>query len=147
MIKRPLVVVPAVIGLAIGFVAAWHYWPPLLRYRESLAIAEARTTVHRYLDGRDSLDVAAHRLANALRKWDELAFRSGEPPAPGTGSMIIESLDLAPTGVSENDPRFEELSLNAMRLSVPAVPSAEFKARVTAQLDSVLLARGYQIVR
>ena len=148
MTRRSVVVaLTTAFVLAAGLTVAWQQWPPLLRYREGRAIAAGRTIVRRYLAGKDSLELAAHRLADVLRQWDDLAFRNADAPAPTAGSMVIESLGITPPDVAPNDPRVEELFLNAMRLSVPAVASEEFRAQAVAQLDSIILARGHRIVR
>ena len=148
MSNRSAISVLALTGLAlaIGVSIAWQKWPPLLRYRQREAIAEAKTTVRNYLNGRDSLGSAARELGTVLTRWDELSARIGERPAPTAGSMEIETLEITPPNVHANDPRVDELFLNAMRLTVPAV-SPRFQALVTAELDSVITARGYRIIR
>jgi hypothetical protein len=143
---RPVVLLLAAgLLLATGLAVAWQKWPPLLRYQERRAIAAGRRTVQDYLYGRDSLEAAARRLATIMTRWNELILKIGDAP-PAAGSMVVETLGFTPPDAM-NDPRVEELYLNAMKLSVPHESSPEFKARAAAHLDSILIARGHRIVR
>ncbi|MGH8534425.1 MAG: hypothetical protein ACREV1_17345, partial [Gammaproteobacteria bacterium] len=129
-----------------GVAIAWAYWQPALRYRESMALAAARSTVARYLARKDSLDVAAHRLAYHLQRWEDLMEQRAMVALGSSGTLRIQALDLAPTGTPPDDPRVQELVLNALRLKVPERASAAFKTEHTQVFDSIIRAHGYRLV-
>jgi len=133
--------------LAGGFVVAWQSWPPLLKYREKRLMAAYNGEIRRYLSGSDSLDVAAHRLARVIlrlgpilerQQWMEGAAREG-------GSMAITALE-SPPDTPRDDPRVEELILNAFKLSNPPEVSEAFKASSSQMWDSIIHAKGYRSV-
>ena len=133
--------------LASGFAVAWRSWPPLLKYREQRLIATYNGEVRRYLHGSDSLDVAAHLLARVMlrlgpilerQQWREGAARTG-------GSMAITTLE-SPPDIPRDDPRVEELVLNAFKLANPPEVSEAFKAHSAQMWDSIIHAKGYRSV-
>ena len=127
------------LGLAAGFAVAWQSWPPFLQYRERRLRAEFNFEIRRYLNGSDSLAIAAHRLAQVTLEMQSIIARQPSP-AMGAGSMTITTLD--DPDIPHNDPRVDELVLNAFKLAnPPGVPEA-----FTQVWDSIIRARGYRSV-
>lgn len=144
-IRTRVVASGVAITLAAGALIAWTYWPPLLRYRADLALGVARETVARYLAGDDSLSSAARRLGVAMQNWERLIQRTESAPPLNPGSLRAEIIGITPEGVAQNDPRVEELALNALRFSVPPDMPAGFRKESLRQLDSLILARGHRL--
>jgi hypothetical protein len=127
------------LGLAAGFAVAWQYWSPFLRYRERRLRAEYNSEIRRYLSGSDSLGVAAHRLAQVTLEIESIIARQPSPAAEA-GSMTITALD--DPDIPQNDPRVDELVLNAFKLAnPPGVPEA-----FRQMWDSIIRSRGYRSV-
>jgi len=143
---RVAVAVAAVFFLAAGVVVAWDYWPPALHYRQARLLAAGRARVGRYLAGRDSLGVAAHRLATITQHYEELEERLGQMATSGPSTMVIKPLNMTPAGTDPRDPRVDELFLNAARFTVPESASPAFKAQFNQVFDSLIHARGYRVV-
>jgi len=137
----------AVVAIA-GFLFVSQDWLPILRYRESRAIAACRAEVQRYLKGVESLDVAAHRVARVLIQLEKIADRemstAGADLQPGT--MSISSFDSPSSCWSSKDPRVEELALNAFKLANPPGASERFITQSAQMWDSIIAARGYRSV-
>ncbi len=132
---RTLVLALLAIASAGGLWAAWEFFPPVLRYRETVAISAPRTAVRSYLDGRQPLDTAAKQLAFALEQWRRLWDRRQPPVAQG--SLVADAIDLTPPGFTKNDPRIDLIQIRAMRFTIPPGVSAEFRAAFERQLDSL----------
>jgi len=133
--------------MAGGFVVAWQSWPPLLKYREKRLMAAYNGEIRRYLRGSDSLDVAAHRLARVILRLGPILERQQwrEGSARDGGSMSITTLESSPD-TPRDDPRVEELILNAFKLANPAEVSEAFKAHSAQMWDSLIHAKGYRSV-
>ena len=128
-----------------GFLLAWHHWLPLLRYRENRLRAAYHEEIRRYLQGSQSLDVTAHRLAGILvKRW---VLIRNEVPAyvADEGSMTITVEDMPPD-IPSHDPRVEELVLNAFKLVDPPEVSEAFRVRSAQMWDSMIHAKGYRSV-
>ena len=136
-----------VVGLAGGFAVAWQNWPPLLRYRERRLTAAYNSEIRRYLDGADSLDVAARRLAQVVIKLSFIIDRQQWQAGPsGQGSSVaITTIESTPD-IRRDDPRVEELILNAFKLANPPGVSEAFKAHSGQMWDSIIHSRGYRSV-
>jgi hypothetical protein len=129
-----------------GFIAwAWEHWPVALRYREREVSNAARATIGRYLRNQDSLSLAACQLATQLRRLSHISLRlaSVEPAQ----SKRISPPGLVPAGIDPADPRFEELTFNALRLSLPADMPPEVRTELERLNDSVMKSRGFRIVQ
>ena len=135
------------LGIAGGFAVAWQKWPPLLKYRERRLTAAYNSEIRRYLQGSDSLDVAAHRLAQVIIKLGFIIDRQQwqERPSGQGSSMTITAME-SPPDIPRDDPRVEELVVNAFKLANPPGVSEAFKARSAGMWDSVIRSRGYRSV-
>ena len=135
------------LALAGGFAVAWQNWPPLLKYRERRLTASYNSEIRRYLRGSDSLDVAAHRLAQVIIKLGFIIDRQQWQEGPsGQGStMTITAMESA-SDIPRDDPRVEELVLNAFKLANPPGVSEAFKAHSAGMWDSIIHSRGYRSV-
>src|SRR5579859_4475414 len=139
------------VGLTIGAVlvaagiAAWRYSPVALRYRQDRTIQAGQVVVRRYVSGKDSLPVAICRLATEIRHYNNLSMRlaSVEPVQQG---RIEDKPLFVPPGIDPTDPRVEELTGNAYRLSLPEAIPAEVRTQIMRLNDSMLRARGFRIV-
>ena len=133
--------------LAGGVLYAWHSWPPLLKYREKRLNAAYDDEIRRYLNGSDSLDVAAHRLAQVIVKLGFLLDRQQSVArADQSGSFVaITTIDHAPD-IPREDPRVEELVLNAFKFANPPGVSEAFKGHSTQMWDSIIHTKGYRRV-
>ena len=136
----------AIMLVGVGW-AAWRSWPPLLKYREKRIVSEYHAEIQSYLRGTDSLDVAAHRLAQVLirlgsvierQQWVTRREQSGS-------QMEITSIGTA-SDIPEDDPRVEELVLNAFKLSYPPGMSEAFRVRSGQWWDSIIHSKGYRSV-
>ena len=128
-----------------ALVIGWQYWPPLLRYREIKLRLAYDNEIRRYLDGADSLDVAAHRLAAILLKLGSLA----EKQVVSENSNQWSTLEITSIGLSDiprDDPRVQELVLNAFKHANPPGVSEAFRARTTQVWDSIIHEKGYRSV-
>jgi hypothetical protein len=135
------------IGLAGGFAVAWQKWPPLLKYRETRLTAEYNSEIRRYLQGSDSLDVAARRLAQVIIKLGFIIDRQqGQEGPSGQGSTMTITAMEGPPDIPRDDPRVEELVLNAFKLANPPGVSEAFKAHSAGMWDSIIHSRGYRSV-
>jgi hypothetical protein len=133
--------------VAGAFAIAWQYWPPLLKYREQRLADAYSSQIRRYLKGSDSLDVAAHRLAQTIVKIGFLMERQqSQDPAPGEGSLVAVTAMKTPSDIPSDDPRVEELVLNAFKFANPPGVSEEFKTRSAGMWDSIIQSRGYRSV-
>lgn len=133
-------------GIVAGAaVYAWHSWPPVLKYREKRLNAAYDREIRRYLSGSDSLDVAAHRLARVIIKLGILMDRQQSMArADQPGSFVtITTIDHAPD-IPRDDPRVEELVLNAFKFANPPGVSEGFRARSAQMWDSIINAKGYR---
>ena len=144
---RVTILVALALVVAGGFAIAWQRWPPLLKYREHRLGVEYNSQIRRYLAGSDSLDVAAHRLAQTIIKIGFLMERQSQEPAPGEGSLVAVTAMESESDIPQNDPRVEELVLNAFKFAHPPEVSEAFKLRSAQMWDSLLQSRGYRIVR
>jgi hypothetical protein len=134
------------IAIAGGLFVAWQYWPPLLKYREVRLQVAYNDEIRRYLKGSDSLELAAHRLAAILVKLGEVAERQNWGGAGGEGSSMTITAISSSSDVPRDDPRVEELVLNAFKLANPAEASEPFKARSAQMWDSIIHSKGYRSV-
>ena len=126
---------------------AWQYWPPLLKYREQRLADAYSSQIRRYLNASDSRDVAAHRLAKTIVKIGFLMERQqSQDPAPGEGSLVAITAMQTPSDIPRDDPRVEELVLNAFKFANPPGVSEEFKTRTARMWDSIIQSRGYRSV-
>ena len=130
-----------------GFAVAWRNWTPLLKYREERLMAVYNSEIRRYLNGSDSLDVAAHRLAQITIKLGSIIGREQWQAGPaGQGSTMTITAIESPSDIPMNDPRVEELVLNAFKLANPPGVSEAFKAHSAGMWDSIIHSRGYRSV-
>jgi len=130
--------------LVVGIVA-WQYWPVALRYQRNRSVEAGRAVVRRYVDGQDSLDAAACQLASEIRKLNALSLRIASAE-PGSRKRIVDEPRFVPLGTSPNDPRVQEVTLNAYRLTVPDWIPSEDRVRIKRMYDSTMRARGLKVV-
>jgi hypothetical protein len=143
--KRLTVLALGVIG-AGAFAIAWQSWPPLLKYREQRLSAAYSSQIRRYLNGADSLDVAAHRLAKTIVKIGFFMEDQQPDPPPGEASLMAVTPMQVPSDIPRDDPRVEELVLNAFKFAHPPGVSEEFRTRSAQVWDSIIRSRGYRSV-
>ena len=135
------------LALAGGFAVAWQNWPPLLKYRERRLTASYNSEIRRYLRGSDSLGVAAHRLAQVIIKLGFIIDRQQWQQGPsGQGSTMTITAMESRSDIPRDDPRVEELVLNAFKLANPPGVSEAFKAHSAGMWDSIIHSRGYRSV-
>ena len=135
------------LALAGGFAVAWQNWPPLLKYREGRLTAAYNSEIRRYLKGSDSLHVSAHRLAQVIIKLGFIIDRQPWQAGPsGQGSTMTITAMESPLDIPKDDPRVEELVLNAFKLANPPGVSEAFKANSAGMWDSIIHSRGYRSV-
>ena len=141
---RVVLVIATIIVLLAGLLA-WQYWPLALRYRQDRTLQAGRAAVRRYITGQDSLPRAICRLATEIRRYNDLSMRLSEME-PGQTKRIEDKPLFVPLGTDPNDPRVEEVTRNAYRLTVPEDLPQEVRAQLMRLNDSMLRARGYRIV-
>jgi hypothetical protein len=130
--------------LAVGIVA-WQYWPVALRYQQNRTVEAGRAVVRRYVARQDSLRDAACQLASEIRKLNELSFRLAVAE-PGSPRKIIDEPRFLPIGANPNDPRVQEVTLNAYRNTLPAWIPSKDRIGLTHWYDSTMRARGLKVV-
>ena len=130
--------------LVVGIVA-WQYWPVALRYRQNRSEEAGRAVVRRYVDGQDSLHVAACKLASTIRTLNDLSFRVASAE-PASRKRIVDEPRFVPLGTDPNDPRVQEVTLNAYRVTMPDWIPSEDRVRLERMYDSTLRARGLKVV-
>jgi len=104
----------------------------------------ARATIRNYFNGEDSLPVAVCKLAQVVREFDRLSARL-DAVAPGQFKRIVEPV-LVPSEIDPNDPRVQELTLNAYREAIPETLQPESRSRIDHYNDSILHARRFRVV-
>ena len=139
------ILVLALVG-AGAFAIAWQSWPPLLKYREQRLNAAYNSQIRRYLNGSDSLDLAARRLGKTIVEIGFLMERQQWDPAPGEGSLVAVTAMETSSDIPSDDRSVEELILNAFKFANPPGVSEESKARLAQRWDSIIRARGYRSV-
>ena len=151
---RILALVAIMVAGAAGFAYAWQNSQPLLRYRERRLMEAYNDEIRRYLKGSDSLDVAAHRLARVIVAWQGVVDREqwlGNTDQRGgvseKGGWMAVTVNEAPQDIPRDDPRVEELVLNAFKLAAPAGVSDAFRAQSAQRWDSIIHAKGYRSIR
>jgi len=98
--------------VAVGATVAWSVWtkwPSVLRYRIHRIDRHTTTLVQRYLDGRQSLESAARRLAALYAEKTALSGRLPIDVAPG-GASLQAIVIAVPSGLSLDDQRVKVLS-------------------------------------
>ena len=145
MVLRGNSLISAGVVVVVSSIMAWQYWPVALRYRHERAVAAARVVVRRYLDDKDSLDVAACKLGVQMRRMNRLSERLSAI-VPAQRRRIVDP-DLAPAGTDPQDPKLQELTLNAARSTLPSTLPDEVRAGILQVNDSIMHARGFRIVQ
>ena len=141
---RWLIVVAAGLLLVMGTVA-WEYWPVALRYRQNRSVKAGRADVAGYVNGHDSLSVAACQLASEIRRLNQLSFRLSSLE-PVSHKRIYDEPRFVPSGADPTDPRVEEVTLNAYRSTIPDWIPSQDRVGLRRWYDSTMHARGLRIV-
>jgi hypothetical protein len=131
--------------LVVAGIQAWKNWPVALRYRQGRTVEAGRAVVRRYVGGQDSLSAAVCHLATAIRRYNNLSMRLASME-PRQVRRIEDKPLFVPPGIDPKDPRVEELTGNAYRISIPDAIPAGVRTEIMRLNDSMLRARGFRIV-
>ena len=126
--------------------------PPIAFWRQQRELQSCQRDVQRYVDGRETLDVAAHRVAATLLRLQKLEMHTYLRGAWWDFSpkrTIIDYYDspISCVGDLGKDRRNDELLMNAFRLMASQGEPRIYSRRVERYCDSVITARGYRRVQ
>ena len=98
--------------VALAGVRAWNTWPPVGMWRIKRNREAMRAAVKEYLDGRETLEVAAASIGAGMRNDMNLGWALADDPpldSRAAGTLTSWNLLVTPEGYAPDDPRLEPL--------------------------------------